>query len=204
MLILQQKAISLHLRILWGLLDANEVPKNPPDEIVSSFNKRFSTEAQLYASQNSDRDLYPRHLVQIGTAMSVVQTGRIANQARLVEEHMLDYVQARLAKIGLPFWCPDLRHSAYSLYNSAHRIVALDTFRQALVSHTYIHLNPNAAYASTSPILIRLFDHFVFHYMKLRYQREGRHPGTVTRSLRNNPQYVARIRVGPLRESWLK
>ena len=156
---------------------------------------RFSNETQLYTSQASGRELIPRHLVQIGTAMSEVRRGRTANQARLVEEHMLDYVQACLAKFGLPFWCPDIRQSAYSLYNAAHRIVALDTFRQALISHTYIHLSPNLAYATNTPILIRLFDHFTFHYMKLRYQKEGRHPGTVARSLQNNPQYVARIRV---------
>lgn len=186
--------MALHIRILWGLLDANEVPRDPADKIVSDFNMRFSNETQLYASQHSGRELIPRHLIQIGTAMSAVR-GRIANQARLVEEHMLGYIQACLAKFGLPFWCPDLRQSAYSLYNAACRIVALDTFRQALVSHTYLHLNPNTVYATNISILIRLFDHFTFHYMKSRYQREGRHPGTVSRRLRNNPQYVARIRV---------
>ena len=194
--------MALHLRIMWGLLDANQVPQNPLDIVVNEFNMRFSNETQLYTSQSSGRELIPRHLVQIGMAMSAVQHGRIANQARLVEEHMLEYIQACLAKLGLVYWCPDLRISAYSLYNAAHRIVALDTFRQALISHTYLHLSPNIAYATSTPVLIRLFDHFVFHYMKSRYLKEGRHPGTVARSLQNNLQYVARIRVCFIHKVW--
>ena len=192
-----QTAISLHIRILWKLLDAKAVPQDPPAELLRLFSAHFSSEAELFVSRDTGPELIPRHLVLVGTAMSTAK-GRIAAQARLVEEHMLDYIQACLSRFGLQRWCPDLRQSAYSLYNSACRIIAIDTFKQALISHAYIHLSPNILYASNMDILIKLYDHFVFHYLLLRYRREGRQPGSVRKELQSNPQYQGRIRVGLL------
>lgn len=193
--------MALHLRILWALLDAKEVPQDPPPQLIDAFSARFSTESQLFNVRTSGPELIPRHLVQIGTAMSAVQGSRIAVQAQLVEQHMLTYIQGCLSRFGLDRWCPDLRESAYSLYNSACRIVALDTFKQALVSHAYLHLGPNAAYATDMPTFMKMYDHFVFHYMRLRYQNETRQPGRVREQLQANPLYQARIRVRTARLS---
>ena len=186
--------MSLHLRILWILLDAKAVPQDPPARLLQQFSAQFSSEADLFTSRDSGPELIPRHLILVGTAMSGVK-GRIANQARLVEEHMLGYIQSCLSRFGLQRWCPDLRQSAYSLYNSACRIIAIDTFKQALVSHAYIHLSPNSVYTSDMDVLIKLYDHFVFHFMLMRYRREGRQPGSVQKALQSNPQYQGRIRV---------
>ncbi len=128
--------------------------------------------------------------------------GRIAGQARLIEEHMLGYIQACLSRFGMQHWCPDLCQSAYSLYNSACRIIAIDTFKQALISHTYIHISLNTIYASNMDILIKLYDHFVFHYLLVRYRREARQPGSVQKELQSNPMYQGRIRVGFLICLW--
>ena len=184
----------LHLRILWGLLDSKEVPQNPPASLLAEFHQRFSDEGQLFATRETGSELIPRHLIQIGTLMSSAN-GRQAGQARNVEQHMLSYIQACLARFGLVCWCPDLRQSAYSLYNSACRIIAMDTFKQALVSHTYLALAPNTSYASNMIILVKLYDHFVYHYMRTYYRREGRVPGSVAAQLQASPQYQGRIRV---------
>lgn len=186
--------MALHLRMLWALLDAKEIPQDPPAQLLNGFFSRFPTEAELLASRDSGPELIPLHLVRVGTAMSAAQ-GHIANQARLVEEHMLRYIQACLSRFGLDRWCPDLRQSAYSVYNSACRIIALDTFKQALVSHAYIHLNPNTAYATDMTLLIRFYDHFVFHFIFLRYRKDSRSPGSVMQELQMTPQYQGRIRV---------
>src|SRR6266545_7199970 len=77
-------------------------------------------------------------------------------------------MQSRLATFGLTSWCPDLRQTPYSLYNSACHIIALDTFKQALVSHTYATLQPNLIYATDMNLLIKLYDHFVHYYMFTR------------------------------------
>ena len=156
--------MSLHIRILWALLDAKAVPQDPSAELLRLFSAWFSNEADLFSTRDSGPELIPRHLILVGTAMSAAK-GRIAGQARLIEEHMLGYIQACLSRFGMQRWCPDLRQSAYSLYNSACRIIAIDTFKQALISHTYIHISPNTIYASNMDILIKFYDHFIFHYL---------------------------------------
>jgi hypothetical protein len=122
-------------------------------------------------------------------------SSRVASQVRQVEEHMLEYMQASLARFGLTTWCPDLRQTAYSLYNSACRIIALDTFKQALVAHTYAHLQPNTAYVKDTSLLVKLYDHFVHHYMFMRYKKDKRNPGSVRAADDAGPQYRGRKRV---------
>ncbi|KJA13200.1 hypothetical protein HYPSUDRAFT_209736 [Hypholoma sublateritium FD-334 SS-4] len=104
------KAMSLHLRILWSLLDAKAIPVNPPADLLSDFCDRFSNANanQLFVIQTIGPELIPRHLIQIGTSMSA-ENGRIAEQARSVEQHMLSYIQSCLSRFGLRCWCPDLR-----------------------------------------------------------------------------------------------
>ncbi|HEV7735749.1 MAG TPA: hypothetical protein VGO47_00010, partial [Chlamydiales bacterium] len=125
---------------------------------------------------------------------------QIATQIRAVEEHILEYMQSCLAKFGLIRWCPDLQQTAYSLYNSACRIIALDTFKQALVSHTYTHLQPNTTYAKDMDLLIKLYDHFVHHYQYQCFKKESHNPGSIQAAEEMNPKYqnhkqVSRIHV---------
>jgi hypothetical protein len=116
-------------------------------------------------------------------------------QVRQVEEHMLAYTQSLLARFGLTCWCPDLRQSPYSLYNAACRFIALDTFKQALVSQAYAHLQPNNLYATNMDFQIKLYDHFVHHYMGLRYRKECKKAGSVKVADEASPQYRNRARV---------
>lgn len=184
----------LHIRILWGLLDSKVIPEDPPPQLLQNFSRRFFTEEQLRTSHDSGPQLIPLHLVQIGTLISS-GTGKVAKQARLVEENMLLYIQIRLSRLGLERWWPDLRQTPYSLYNCACRIIAIDTFRQALVSHTYMHLNAKIHFANNMDILIKLFDHFTFHYMLSRYTKNIRNPGSVEKEIESSPQYQSRARV---------
>jgi hypothetical protein len=186
--------MTLHLRILWGLVDPKQVPQDPSDQILATFASCFTTEASLYECREGPMRIAPT-LVQIGSSVSITDHGQIAAQILLVEEHMLEYMQACLARFGLTSWCPDLRQTPYALYNAACRVIALDTFKQALVSHTYAHLKPNTTYAREMELLIRLYDHVVHHYMYLRYRRDSRNPGCVTAADKASPQYRGRARV---------
>lgn len=125
----------------------------------------------------------------------MLYSGQVASQLRGIEEHILEYIQACLAKFGLVVWCPDLNQTPYALYNSACRIIALDTFRQALVSHAYAHLAPNLKYAKDMILLVKLYDHFVHHYLYSRYKKESRIPGSVLAADTASPQYRRRKRV---------
>jgi hypothetical protein len=151
----------------------------------------------MYSCQ-AGPEIIPRSLIQIGSSIAIDSNSRIAAQVRQVEEHMLAYTQSLLARFGLTCWCPDLRQSPYSLYNAACRFIALDTFKQALVSQAYAHLQPNNLYATNMDFQIKLYDHFVHHYMDLRYRKECKRAGSVKVADEASPQYRNRARASPI------
>ena len=184
----------LHIRILWSLRNAKEVPGNPPEELLAMFASRFSTEQEVLDARNGNALVGPS-LVQVGTSIPLNDKSRSAKQIRQVEEHILEYLQGCIAKFGLVRWAPDLRQSAYSLYNSACRIIALDTFKQAIISHAYDFLRPNPVYLRDMDLLMKVYDHIVHFYLLVRYTRECMAPGTVRAKDDANPTYRNRQRV---------
>jgi hypothetical protein len=78
------------------------------------------------------------------------------------------------------------------MYNAACRIIALDTFKQALVSHTYAHLAPNLLYIKDMVLLVKLYDHFVHHYLYNQYKQECHAPGSVRACDKAGPGYHRR------------
>ena len=131
-------------------------------------------------------------LVCIRTSISITDRSHIASQLRQIEEHIIDYIQSSLARFGFVMWCPDLRQTPYALYNAACRIIALDTFKQALVSHSYAHLAPNLSYVKNMVLLVKMYDHFVHHYLYNRYKKECHTPGSVRARDEANPGYHRR------------
>ena len=191
--------MNLHIRILWGLLDAKEIPQDPPERTLRLFNSRLSgldPETALQEIAVNGHPLIDPSLIQIGdSARSTTSRARFSIQMRFVEEHCLQYMQSCLAKFGLSRWSPDLRQSPYSLYNAACRMVALDTFKQALVSQTYAHLKPNIKYVNDMNLLKKLYDHIVHFYLESRYRKNARKPGSVKDADETSPLYRARKRV---------
>ena len=188
-----QNALALHVRFLWGLLDPRDVPSNPLDKELRIFDARFSVHKNLYDIPTGP-PLVPLSLVKVGLSVSLA-SGRIAAQAQMIEEHILEYMQACIARFGLTRWAPDLRQTPYSLYNAACRIIALDTFKQAVVAHTYDHIGPNVAYVKDVPLLIKLYDHFVHYYLFNRYKKDSCNAGSVRVADEANPIYKNRARV---------
>ena len=76
--------MSLHIHILWILLNAKAVPQDLPADILWVFSARFSNEEDLFISRDSGPELIPCNLILVGTAMSAAK-GRITGQAHLVK-----------------------------------------------------------------------------------------------------------------------
>ena len=127
--------------------------------------------------------------------MSIKNRSPIAVQLLVIEEHIIEYIKVQLAKFGLKSWCPDLRQTPYSVYNAACRIVAIDTFKQALVAHAYAHLAPNIAYVRNMLLIVQMYNHFVHHHQWVRYRKECRIPGSVRAAKETSPAYKGRVRV---------
>ncbi|TFK45357.1 hypothetical protein OE88DRAFT_1640031 [Heliocybe sulcata] len=93
---------------------------------------------------------------------------------------MLQLIQTSLARFGFTCWCPDLRDTPYSLYNTACWTIAVHTFKQALVGHTYEVLALNLRYTSDTMLILHMYDHFVHHVQSKRFLKEQKNPGSVS------------------------
>ena len=168
--------MKLHIRLLWGLFYPNQPPPTPNDETLHIFALHFHNESSLMNAQAGGSLVAP-DCVHVG--VSITDHGVVASQLRHIEEHIIEYIQACLSRFGLLAWGPDLCQTPYALYNVTCHIIALDTFKQALTSHAYAHLAPNLAYTKDMVLLIKLYDHFVHHYLQQHYQKECQVPGSV-------------------------
>jgi len=186
----EQIALRLHICLLWGLFDLKDIPSLPEEDVLNRFKANFLTDAALDNFQNR-QPIVPISLVKVRTTKS----GKIGAQLGLIEEHIISYIQGCLARFGMTSWRPDLRETAYSLYNSACRIIALDTFRQALISHAYAGVQPKLDYVKDMQLLIKIYDHIVHQFFSQRWRREIQRPGSVAAADESNPAYKARDRV---------
>ena len=186
----EQQALRLHICLLWGLFSSKDIPTLPDDKTLTQFKEHFLTEKSLEGYQSQQ----PLILISLVKVTST-KRGRIGNQLGLIEEHIILYIQGCLARFGMTSWGPDLRQTAYSLYNAACRIIALDTFKQALILHAYASVGPNLRYVNDMPLLIKVYDHIVHQYFHLRWRQNVQHPGSVAAGDEANPVYRARVRV---------
>lgn len=175
------------------MFDPKQPPPTPDARTLQVFANRFSDESSLLDARSGGSLITP-DCVRVG--VSITARGKIASQLRGIEEHIIEHTQACLSRFGLISWAPDLRLTPSALYNSACRIIALDTFKQALVSHAYAHCSPNFSYVNNMVVLIKIYDHIIHHYFQKRYQKECRAPGSVRASDEANPLYRNRQQVG--------
>lgn len=182
--------------MLSGQIDAKDITQDPLPEVLDSFYAYCTTVDQLYQFHSPhSRQLVPPTLIKIGTAAALKQGGKLAGQIHFVERHMLEYMHTYLARFGLLRWCPDLRQSPYALYNAACRIVAVDTFKKAIISHTYNHVHPNRRYLDDMDLLLKIYDHIVFYANLKCYKTELRNPGAVRSADEASPAYHGRQQV---------
>ena len=184
----EQEALRLHIHLLWGLGSSKDIPKLPEQTVLTRFQQHFLTETSLTEAR---QPIIPVSLVQVTSTKS----GRIGTQLGLIEENIKSYIQGCLARFGMTSWCPDLRETAHSLYNSACRIIALDTFKQALVSHAYAGVQPKLDYVKDMQLLIKIYDHIVHQFFHSRWRRELQRPGSVAAADEASPAYRSRTRV---------
>ena len=153
------------------------IPKNHlwllPTEVLLLFNSQFQDETSLMEAQGVSTLLISPSLVHFHTSTSITDHSHIASQLQQIKEHIIDYIQSSLARFGFVVWCPNLCQTPYTLYNAACQIVALlNTFKQALVLHTYAHLAPNLLCIKNIVLLVKMYDHFIYHYLYNQYKKE--------------------------------
>jgi hypothetical protein len=92
---------------------------------------------------------------------------------------VLDYMVAYCTRFGITEWCPDLRDTPYSTYNSAMRMIGIDTFRHCLSAKAYECFGADPHHSQDMVTIIKFYDHFVHYVQHSRYLREKKRPGSV-------------------------
>ncbi|KAF7779052.1 hypothetical protein Agabi119p4_3402 [Agaricus bisporus var. burnettii] len=193
-------SLELHIRMLWGHLSATTKPPEVNRSQLAEFNARFAenlNDSELAQICKDSQPLISPSLVQVQASIPLTvatSQSRILSGARRLEEFLLEYIQATTSKFGLTQWCPDLSQSAGSVYNSACRIIALETFRQAVSGQQY-RLGSAEKFLKNMPLLIGIYNGFVHYRMRKIFDREMLYPGRTKQLAANNPAYQNRYRL---------
>ncbi|TDL13600.1 hypothetical protein BD410DRAFT_685361, partial [Rickenella mellea] len=90
--------------------------------------------------------------------------------------------------LGLEVWQPDFTGSPDSIYNSAHELVALQSFRTVLTTGGYNFLQPDLRFATDAHLHRKLYRHIIFSYQRKRLELESREAGGLAeRNKMTNP-----------------
>ncbi|KAA1102371.1 hypothetical protein PGTUg99_030731 [Puccinia graminis f. sp. tritici] len=175
------------------------VPSTPSADQVSSFYQRFSSTDQI----NSAIKQGPRLV-----ALDTIQTLKEARQERTkLGKHMMHisdfnirYVHTSLSQLGLSAWIPNLDEQPDSLYNEAHKICAIRTFRQLVVGGAYKYMNINNVYVDDFDLLKQAYDHYV-HYLlanvlKKEKKEQGKHNNDEERKVLQTARERQDTRIG--------
>lgn len=162
------------------------------------FSDRFTSHEEIqgllkdatYSEQDTETQLRD---LRMNTA---TRSGSIAKEAGYLKDNFVHLMFGMVAQYGLQVWCPDvLGGSATSLYNSAHEIIAIESFQRVVTAHGYIFKGPNLRYARDTAMLTRMYRNFVFSAERTKVIKEVKTPGCVARERTNAGIYKRRIRV---------
>ncbi|EGG03672.1 uncharacterized protein MELLADRAFT_90027 [Melampsora larici-populina 98AG31] len=171
-------ALYIHIKMLWGLFKAHDVPPPPDPSLLKELYARFSSAEQVEAAITDPHscDLVAQN--DILTLRSLkAGGGKIGRGMANLDETYILYIHGVLAKVGIRVWCPDLNDSVDSLYNSACRITALGTFRQLMATGAYDHANVNPNYVNAMSRFITTYNHYVHYLVANRSKIEAKEAG---------------------------
>ena len=78
-----------------------------------------------------------------------------------VQEFLILYIKALLAKLGIRRWAPALNEPIDTLYNEACQISVIQTFQQVAVAGAYKYMNINLCFLNNIGLLKATYNHFV-------------------------------------------
>ncbi|KAJ7111312.1 hypothetical protein C8R44DRAFT_883129 [Mycena epipterygia] len=149
-----------HIRFLTGSLDSTSTPPSATPAVVEQFGLRFEglTVTELRRTGQIGSPLIDPSKVKVGISVedSIRSKNQIVRAFFQLEESALLHVKAYLAKLGITVWAVDFRQSPWSMYNTAMRMCAIDTFRYLLTGTYYDFLHPDTRYIKDSGLMWKL------------------------------------------------
>ncbi|KZV94513.1 hypothetical protein EXIGLDRAFT_767044 [Exidia glandulosa HHB12029] len=200
-----KKAFELHINVLWGRFDMASIPPRPSAEILARFEKRFKSNDQVYAVLSGTPRIEKTAMARVRRLREQAATSHslITKNIARIEDHPLEMAFSACARYDLEEFNPDLFQTAYSIYNTAHRNIAVYTFKQALITQAYKFLGADKKYAYDTAALVDVFDNLVFKHVKGLADKDTRVPGSVVQGQTMDSVYKRRSETAEARAEWL-
>ncbi|KAJ6524023.1 hypothetical protein B0H19DRAFT_1276713 [Mycena capillaripes] len=177
----------MHIRFLSGCLESSHAPPSAALAVVQKFELRFEglTVTEL------------KRLGQIGQLVIKPSEVKLGVSVE-------DFTRTKNRIVWSSQITVDLTQSPYSMYNSAMRLFAIDTFRFLIAGTYYDFLHLDTRYVKDSALLLHLYDHFVHRYMFDKWKMELRTPGGNKINAEQNKRSQAHLRLHAARATYLK
>ncbi|KAJ7833383.1 hypothetical protein B0H13DRAFT_2370469 [Mycena leptocephala] len=202
-----KETFQMHLRFISSCLDSTTAPPTASEEAVKHFELRFEglTVADLKRQGRVGQLFIQPSQVKFGLSVpdAVKSNSKILRGFCQVEESAILHVKTYFAKLRLATWAIDYTQTPYSMYNQAMRMAAIDTFRFLMGVSAYDFLRPDTSYVKDTTLLVRIYDHFIHHYMFEKWKVEVRMPGGNQLTAQRNKYSQARTRLYKSRENFL-
>ncbi|EJD50199.1 hypothetical protein AURDEDRAFT_160736 [Auricularia subglabra TFB-10046 SS5] len=136
-----KRAFELHVCLLAGIRSSREVMPQPTIQNIGRFASLFRDHDAVFAACVGPSRLEKSAMMSISSLRLKNNHSQIAHDIAQIEDHNLHQILLQLSRYGISAWCPNYEESPYSVYNSAMRAIALDTFKQAVAAHAYMFLD---------------------------------------------------------------
>ncbi|KAJ7188524.1 hypothetical protein C8R46DRAFT_1205682 [Mycena filopes] len=200
--------LQIHCRFIGNNLVSGRAPTSASPEDVEHFNLRFNglTVTELKRLGVTGKDMIKPSEVKVGIPVADGITSRkhIIRAFCQLEEFALLHIKSYFAKLGIRNWAIDYNQSAYSMYNMAMRMAAIDTFRYMVSGSFYDFLQPNTSYIHDNTLVVRVYDHFTHKYQFDLWKKEIRMPGGNELTAERNKYSKTRKRTYDGRWTYLK
>lgn len=170
---------------------------DPTDENLARFEERFRDKQSMMNARNGPPLLEQRFMLDIAALRNnfLASNSTISRDLARLEDRHLQEIALHLSRFGLSSWCPNHAESPYSLYNQAHRTIAVDTFKYSATNCAYIALEPDLSFLDNTNLLYRIYDNCVHERHFKRRGMERNNPGSVAASIEATNMYKRRSEV---------
>ncbi|PPQ80657.1 hypothetical protein CVT24_011676, partial [Panaeolus cyanescens] len=175
-----QRALVFHVKVLWGLIGKADgaVPALPTDNNIAQFSRFFQSKDQLNAQARQGATIpLDESLVKIPSLDPSKRRTSAENRQCDIPEVAMSFIKVTLAKYGLCQFAPDFRQPAYSLYNHACHMAAVDSFRQMIQANVYSEFVSDRTSLNRVDLMVDIYDHTVHLVKKQDWRREIKDPG---------------------------
>lgn len=137
-------------------------------------------------------------MVSLLRAQAQVDSNRgsmIAKNILRVNDSFLTTIFSMLLTCGLTQWCPDVASPPDTLYNMAHELIFVESYKAVAGSFAYRHMSPTPAGTDNHAFITDVYHSFAFDYMRGKARVEKQEPGKLSQSQEESNQSRRRKRV---------